>query len=86
MVFIQVYLLPKRANDLLVWRAFEAGTLLIDLGLLAAVGRSLSAQGRLELGRLRAEDWGNLGITGTVAVVRGAFLLGLGFEGKGKRA
>ena len=81
-VFFQLYLLPKRSGDLLVWRGVQAGTLLIDVCLLAAVTRSLAAQGRLELGKLRVEDWGNFAITGTVGVVRSAFLLGIGMKGK----
>ncbi|KAG7010078.1 hypothetical protein G7Y79_00001g003500 [Physcia stellaris] len=84
-IFLQVYLLRAKAHDLTVWRAVQGSMLIVDFGLLAAYTRALGSQGRLgEVAGLRVEEWGNYMITVGVAVVRGAFLMGVGM-GKGTK-
>ncbi|MCJ1271806.1 hypothetical protein MMC22_011711 [Lobaria immixta] len=85
LIFLQVYLLRAKANDITVWRAVQGSTLIVDIGLLAAFARALGNQGRLgSIGGWRVEEWGNYAITVGVAIVRGAFLMEVGM-GKGTK-
>lgn len=84
-IFLQVYLLRAKANDRTVWRAVQGSMLIVDIGLLAAFTRALGNQGRLgSIGGWRVQELGNYTITVGVAVVRWAFLMGVGM-GKGTK-
>ncbi|KAF4984793.1 hypothetical protein FZEAL_84 [Fusarium zealandicum] len=78
----------RASSDINVWRIVTAGVLLIDVALLASLYVSLDQQGRLELGKWRWQDWGNVVLTAGLVVIRGMFLagVGVGAEGKGKKA
>lgn len=78
LIFLQVVLLRARPTDLTVWRGLQAATLIVDICILAGMMRALSAQGRTDPSTWRAEEWPNMGITAGVAVIRSAFLLGVG--------
>ena len=86
LVFLQLGLLRPRPRDLGIWRTLQAATLVVDVFILEAFARALHAQGRLGLVHWRAEEWMNIGLTAFVAVLRTAFLLGLGMEPQGKTA
>ena len=83
-LFLQVVLLRARWNDLTVWRCVQLSILIVDLAMLGAMSKALYAQGRLSLIEWRWEEWTNMGITGGVALIRVAFLLGIGVKGQGK--
>ncbi|KAF2474858.1 uncharacterized protein BDR25DRAFT_301467 [Lindgomyces ingoldianus] len=80
--FISAVLL-RYSTDLQVWRIVQFADLIVDVAYFWAVWEGLGAQGRLDLGTWRAEDWGSLGITGCATAVRMAFLMEVGF---GRRA
>lgn len=87
LLYLQLVLLRARPTDVTVWRALQASTLLVDLGMLAAFARALSVQGRMDARLLRVEEWGNYAITAGLAVVRSSFLVGVRAGArKGKRA
>lgn len=79
----------RASPDLKVWRIVQAGILVVDLAIIASFYVSLEQQGRLELAKWRGQDWGNIGFTGTVAIIRSLFLAGVGVGGtaaiKGKK-
>lgn len=85
---LQVGLLRTRPNDVVVWRYLEAAILIVDVGMLSSYGRALHAQGRVGMGAWRLEEWANIGVTGGVAVIRAAFLVGVGMgrSGRAKRS
>jgi hypothetical protein len=81
---LQIVMLRLRPNDVAVWKCLQGSILIQDLGIIAAVLRSLSVQGRLDLGLIRVDEWGNIGILAGVAIIRAAFVLGVGLNGKGR--
>ena len=83
MVF-QVYLMRAKPTDLVVWRAVQAATVLVDIGMLGGFLRAMGREGRMGIGRWRGEEWINLGFLVTVLGIRGAFLGGLGIGTKSK--
>lgn len=85
--FLQIVLLRAKPADITVWRTVQASTLLANLGMLSAFARALSLQGRTDLRVWRSEEWTNYAVTAGLAVIRSAFLLGIGMGGrKGKKA
>lgn len=78
----------RASPDLKVWRIVMAAVLMIDVAMLASTYVSLEHQGRLEFEHWRWQDWGNVAYTGGVAIIRCAFLagLGVGVESKAKKA
>ncbi len=82
--FIDVVLL-RYTNDIKIWKILQVAVLIYDLSLLYSNYSSLSQQGRLNFGALRWEDWGGIIITAQAAVVRTAFLLGVGLSQGKKR-
>ncbi|KAF5022891.1 hypothetical protein F66182_5051 [Fusarium sp. NRRL 66182] len=82
----------RASSDIKVWRIVIGAVLLVDLSILVSVYVSIEQQGRMDLAKLRWQDWGNLVFTGWVAVLRSLFLAGVGVgDGnnktkKGKRA
>lgn len=76
--------LLRYTNDVTIWKILEVAVLLYDLALLWSNYEALKFQGRLSLGGLRVEDWGGIAITAQAAVVRVAFLMGVGLKGVGK--
>lgn len=83
-VAITIGLVLRATLDLKVWRIVMAAVLMIDIAMLASTYVSLEHQGRLALEALRWQDWGNIGYTGGVALIRAAFLAGVGVGGGGK--
>lgn len=81
---IDVVLL-RYTNDINIWKIWEVAVLVYDLGLLYSFYRALELQGRLSFGALRFEDWGAIVITAQAAVVRSAFILGVGLSASGSR-
>ena len=67
---------------MVVWRAVQTCQLIVDLGMLAAFTRALRVQGRMSIGKWRAEEWGNYAIVVGVAMIRGSFLMGVGMGRK----
>ena len=79
-LILQLGLLRARPNDVLVWRYYAAAVGTVDTIVCGAVLRALAAQGRSGIETWRIEEWINLGSTGACAVVRLAFLLGIGVD------
>jgi membrane-associated phospholipid phosphatase len=79
-LILQLGLLRARPNDVLVWWYFAAAIGAVDVVICAGILRALRTQGRLEPEAWRMEDRGNLGITAACALVRGAFVLGIGIS------
>ncbi|KAH7323264.1 hypothetical protein B0I35DRAFT_427386 [Stachybotrys elegans] len=71
-------------GDIKVWRAVNAGILLVDISMLASLYVSLKQQDRLSLGEIRGGDWGNLFFTSLVTLIRVAFLSGVGVSDKAR--
>lgn len=76
--------LLRYTMDLGIWKIIQGAVLVYDLSLLYSNYDALGMQGRLSLQALRFEDWGSIIITAQAAVVRSAFLLGVGL-GKGQK-
>jgi hypothetical protein len=74
--------LLRASNDLKVWRIVQFATLVVDCGLLVTMWTMLKQQERLDLGDWRSGDWFNAGFTVWVALIRVAFLGGLGVGAK----
>ncbi|KIW65375.1 hypothetical protein PV04_07640 [Phialophora macrospora] len=86
---LQIIMLRLRPDDVPLWKCLQGSLLVQDVGIVAAVVRSLSAQGRLSPGLITGGEWGNLVILGGVGILRAGFLLGVGLgkgRGKGKTA
>ncbi|KAF2262503.1 hypothetical protein CC78DRAFT_315136 [Lojkania enalia] len=77
--FVSAVLLRYTA-DIHIWRIVQFADLLVDITYFWAVWGVLDAQGRLDPGTWRAEDWGSIGITGTAFTVRALFLAGAGVK------
>lgn len=77
--FISAVLL-RYTTDIKIWHIVEIAILIVDFAYFPAAYGALSAQGRLDVGTWRAEDWGSLAITGTATFVRLAFLARVGFR------
>lgn len=60
-----------------IWRTVQFGILLIDLGLLIGVYID-DPKAALDVGGWGSGDWCNNGILGAVALIRSAFLAGIG--------
>lgn len=84
LIFFDVVLL-RYTNDIKIWKILQMAVLIYDLSLLYSMYDSLGQQGRLSFGALRWEDWGSIVITAQAAVVRTAFLLGVGLSEGSKR-
>ncbi|KAL9019148.1 MAG: hypothetical protein Q9185_003579 [Variospora sp. 1 TL-2023] len=85
LIFLELFLLRAKSTDMTVWRALQGSQLLVDIGMLAAFTRALESQGRMDWKVLRAEDWGNYLITAGVAVIRSAFLMGVGMNSQKRK-
>ncbi|CAO2655519.1 Nn.00g043220.m01.CDS01 [Neocucurbitaria sp. VM-36] len=72
--------LLRISPDPKVWRVVQAATLFVDISLLVTMYFALKLQGRLETDKWRGIEWFNSLFTIWVAVVRIAFLMGVGGE------
>lgn len=79
--FIDAVLLRYTA-DLVVWKIVQRAVLLVDVTGLYSLWAALSQQGRLNPAVWRGEDWGCVGITGLVTVVRILFIVEVGFRSR----
>src|ERR1700761_3399586 len=79
LAFIDIVLL-RYTKDVKIWKIIQAAVLIYDLSLLYSNYYSLKQQGRLSVSALRWEDWGGIFISFQAAVVRSAFLLGVGLS------
>jgi hypothetical protein len=79
-IFLQVVLLRLRRHDLNVWKCLQGSILIQDLGILAAVERSLKAQKSFDISLGRAEKWGNVAILRVVRLIQGFFVVGFGLN------
>jgi hypothetical protein len=75
--------LLRASNDLKVWRIVQGATLGVDLALLATLYALLVQQGRLDIKMWKGGDWFNMVFTVWVALIRIAYLLGIGGEAGG---
>lgn len=80
--FLSAVLL-RYTKDIKVWHILEVGLLVSDAAYFWAVGGVLAEQGRLWPEEWRGEDWGSLGVTGVVTLVRLGFLARVGGFGVG---
>lgn len=71
-------MLLRASDDPKVWRVVQAATLGVDFGILATLWNALRMQGRSGVGEWTGGDWGNIGFTCLVAVIRVGFLAGVG--------
>lgn len=76
--------LLRVSSDPKVWRTVQATTLAVDVGLFVTGLVNLQEQGRLGLKTWVGFDFMGLGFTALVALIRTAFLLGIG-GGEGTR-
>lgn len=75
----QIVFLLYRPRDMLIWRTLAAGTLAQDLFMLVGLARGLQIEGKLQDTSLwRGDDWGQVGGYVVIALVRAAFLMGIG--------
>lgn len=74
--------LLRASPDPKVWKIVQAATLGVDISLLITMYLMLAQQGRLETKAWRGGDWSNIGLTVLVAVIRTAYLMGIGGKGK----
>ncbi|KAF2793284.1 hypothetical protein K505DRAFT_306063 [Melanomma pulvis-pyrius CBS 109.77] len=81
-IFLQVFLL-RYTQDVNIWKLFQFSVLITDAALFQSLWVALKAQERLQIEKVRPEEWGTAAITGFVAVVRILFLAGVGFGKKG---
>lgn len=72
--------LLRATNDLKVWKYVQAAILIIDIAGLYSIWDALKSQDRLQLSTWRGEDWGCVGLTSFVTVLRVAFLVEAGFK------
>lgn len=72
--------LLRVSPDPKVWRVVQAATLAVDIALLATMYGALQQQGRSATVNWRGGDWFNMLFTVWVAVIRVAFLMGVGAE------
>jgi len=72
--------LLRATNDLKVWKHVQTAILLIDIAMLYSAWDALRLQGRLGFADWRGEDWGTVGLTMFVTVLRLAFLAEVGFK------
>ncbi|KAJ4983097.1 rhamnogalacturonate lyase [Stagonosporopsis vannaccii] len=78
--FVLSAILLRYTSDIKIWHIVELGLLVTDFAYGVAVWRALGAQGRLWPEEWRVEDWGSVGVTGVVTLVRLAFLARAGFS------
>lgn len=67
----------------------QASTFLVDVFMLGGFLRALSTEGRMDTSGWRGDDWANVGGYAVLALVRAAFVAGVGLrqrEPKGKSA
>jgi hypothetical protein len=80
--------LLRYTNDITIWKIVNGCFLGWDFILLYSIWFGLSAQGRLDFAEIRGDDWGVIGATLGVTLIRSALCLGVGFrkeKGRGKR-
>lgn len=80
-MILQLYLLPARPRDLVVWKAVRAFILVSDFGIGAEYWRALGEQRRLWVGGLRAEEGRQILIVGVLGMIRVGFLVEIGMRG-----
>lgn len=74
--------LLRASPDPKVWRIVQGATLAVDISILVSTYDALRRQGRLEMETWRPGDWFNVLFTLWVALIRVAYLAGIG-GGKG---
>ena len=84
MMYLQLVLLRTKATDLAVWRHVLASFLLVNLSVLVGLAKALVARQATDWRAWRAEEWTSLGITAGEAIIKTAFLLGIGIRERGK--
>lgn len=82
-IILDLFLL-RRTNEVWIWKVQQAGQLVWDLVMLWSTWYALRQQERLDLQKLRGEDWGNIVIVAVCTLMRTAFLLNFGF-GKARK-
>ena len=79
-------LLLRTTADLAVWRVFLFALLVADVGHVWSVREAVGWEGYWKVWGWNAMDWGNLGFVYVAAVLRVAFLMGVGLPVKVKKA
>lgn len=74
--------LLRASSDIKVWKIIQFATLVVNCGLLVTMWAILKSQGRLDLSEWRDRDWFNTGFTVWVALIRIAFLGGVGVSSR----
>ncbi len=77
--FLSAVLL-RYTNDVKIWKIVQLGILIVDVVGLYSLWDGLGRQGRLDPRGWRGEDWGCVGITGFVTVLRMMFMAEVGFR------
>lgn len=75
----------RSTSDLVVWKYYHGAIAVVDVIICVATCLAFVDQGRLSPTMWRAEDWFGLLCTGMCAVLRVAFVLGVGLGGNSKR-
>ena len=79
LAFIDAVLL-RYTLDVNIWKIIQAAVLIYDCVMLYSNYYALDQQGRLSIDKMRWEHWGCFVITVQAALVRTAFLLGVGLS------
>lgn len=81
LIFINVYLLVYRPNDLVVWKGLVGGVLLQDLFMIRGFLLELSLRnGGVAVANWSGQDWGNVVGYSVIALVRALFVAGVGLN------
>ncbi len=77
--FVSAVLL-RHTSDIKIWKIVQWSILIVDVVGLYSLWDALGRQGRLDPRGWRGEDWGCVGITGSVTVLRMMFIAEVSFE------
>lgn len=77
--FISAVLL-RYTYDINIWTFVQIADFIVDVTVFWGIYDALEAQGRLDAGTWRKEDWGSIVITAVATITRLAFMAGIGFK------
>lgn len=82
LILLNLGFLRYKANDVTVWKILEAAIILVDVFQLVGFARLYQAEGKMAMSQLSGQDLGNVIGYSVIALVRTAFVLGIGLSSK----
>jgi hypothetical protein len=76
--------LLRYTRDVTIWKLYLGSILMVDVVILWATAGAFAQQGRLDPALWRPDDWFSVLATAACAVLRSAFVLGVGLDAKHK--